>query len=266
VRRWIAKIKRFLREADLVGLPPDSDPFVVEPTPGFLDGLAVAFFNPPPAFEPHLKKSFWISSVDGKPPEFVESYLREYNDCALQNLTIHEAFPGHYVQFWHALGSPVASIYKKVFASSTFAEGWAVWCEKLLYGSGYAAGEAENLLIHKKMQLRTYINAMLDQRFHTASRTEVPDEELEDWALDLMCRQGFQEEAEATGKLRRAKVSSTQLSAYFVGYLEIAEIAERARRRAGAAFRPREFHDKLLSYGTIPPREVRRLLQDEGIV
>jgi len=266
VERWVRKIKTFLRGADLVTLPPESDAFVLEPTPGFLDGLAVAFFNPPPAFEPHLKKSFWISSVEGKPEEFVRSYLREYNDCALQNLTIHEAFPGHYVQFWHALNSPVASIYKKVFASSTFAEGWAVWAEKLVYAAGYADGEPENLLIHKKMQLRTYINAMLDQRFHVASPQEVPDEELEDWALDLMCRQGFQEEAEATGKMRRAKVSSTQLSTYFAGYLEISDLAEAARRAAGPAFRPRAFHDRLLSFGTIPPREVRRLLQEQAAI
>ena len=116
------------------------------------------------------------------------------------------------------------------------------------------------------MQLRAYINAMLDQRFHVAPVEEVPDEELEDWALDLMCRQGFQEEAEATGKMRRAKVSSTQLSTYFVGYLEIADLAAAARSRAGSAFQPRAFHDRLLSFGTIPPREVHRLLQEEAVL
>ena len=137
----IRRIKKFLRQRDFITLPPEDDGLVVEPTPGFLGGLAVAFFNPPPAFEPHLKKSYWISSVEGKPAEFVESYLREYNHYAMQSLTIHEAFPGHYVQFWHALNSPVASIYKKVLASNTFAEGWAVLCERLLFDDGYAADE-----------------------------------------------------------------------------------------------------------------------------
>jgi uncharacterized protein (DUF885 family) len=266
VGRWIDKIKEFLRRIDFITLPPEDDVLAVEPTPGFLGGLAVAFFNPPPAFEPWLKKSFWISSVDGKPPEFIESYLREYNDYALQSLTIHEAFPGHYVQFWHALNSPVASLYKKIYSSSTFAEGWAVLTERLLFEAGFGHDEPENLLIHKKIHLRSPINALLDQRFHTTTTEEMSDQELEAWAMDLMCRQGYQEVAEARGKVRRAKVSSTQLSTYFVGYLELDAIHKRARQRAGDGFRPREFHDKLLSYGTLPPPQVARLLEEEGFL
>jgi uncharacterized protein (DUF885 family) len=266
VNRHILRIKEFLQRSDFITLPPEDDGLVVEPTPGFLGGLAVAFFNPPPAFEPHLKKSYWISSVEGKPAEFVESYLREYNDYALQSLTIHEAYPGHYVQFWHALNSPVASIYKKVLASNTFAEGWAVLCERLLFNDGYAADEPENLLIHKKIHLRSPMNALIDQRFHTTPREEKSDRELTDWAMDLMCRQGFQEEAEARGKVRRAQVSSTQLSTYFVGYLELAAIHDQARAKAGESFHPRRFHDKLLSFGTLPCREVRSLLEQEGVL
>src|SRR5678815_5981934 len=72
--------------------------------------MAVAFFNPAPAFEPHLKRSYWVSSIPrtGEPETDArreESYLREYNDYGLQNLSIHEAFPGHYVQFYYALNS-----------------------------------------------------------------------------------------------------------------------------------------------------------------
>jgi uncharacterized protein (DUF885 family) len=159
----------------------------------------------------------------------------------------------------------VASIYKKVLASNTFAEGWAVLCERLLFDAGYAGDEPENLLIHKKIHLRSPMNALLDQRFHTTPRDEKDDGELEAWAMDLMCGQGFQEEAEARGKVRRAQVSSTQLSTYFVGYLEMAAIHQRAREVAGDSFQPRPFHDRLLSYGTLPPREVRALLEEEGL-
>jgi len=77
-----------------------------------------------------------------------------------------------------------------------------------------------------------------------------------------MRRYGFQEEAEAERKLRRAKVSSTQLSTYFVGYLELLDLMNAHRAREGAAFRLRAFNERLLSLGTIPPRAVRRLLQD----
>jgi uncharacterized protein (DUF885 family) len=262
-RRAIDRIKAFIRERDLIGLPPDDDNFVVEPTPGFMDGVAVAFFNPPPILEPDLKKSFWISSAprggsEEKDRALEESFLREYNDYALQGLTIHEAFPGHYVQYWYSLRSPIATVYKKIFSSGTFAEGWAVLAEKLMFENGYAASEPENLLVHLKQTLRVPLNAILDARLHT---TEMSDEEADRFGMDLLKRLGFQEEAEARGKLRRAKVSSTQLSTYFVGTLELSDILREARGRAGDRFRLRAFNERLLSFGTIPPRDVRELLE-----
>jgi len=261
-QRAIERIKTFIRERGVIGLPPDDDNFAVEPTPGFMDGTAVAFFNPPPILEPGLKKSFWISSVPrgGSPEEdgaVAESFLREYNHYALQGLTIHEAFPGHYVQYWYALRSPIATVYKKIFSSGTFAEGWAILAETMMFENGYAAGEPENRLIHLKQMLRVPLNAILDARLHT---TGMSDEEADRFGLDLLRRLGFQEEAEATGKLRRAKVTSTQLSTYFVGYLELSEIAREARRRAGGRFSLRSFNERLLSFGTVPPRDVRALL------
>lgn len=262
--KWVPRARAFVRKSGLLTLPPDSDNFVVERTPGFLDGRAVAFFSPPPAFEPHLKKSYWISSIPAtgdaeKDRERRESFLREYNDYGLQSLTCHEALPGHYVQFYYALNSPYASIYKKIFANSTFAEGWAVFSEEQMFRAGYADGEPESTLIHKKMNLRGPLNAILDARLHTEP---MPEEAADRWALDLMQRFGFQESAEAAGKLRRAKVTSTQLSTYFVGYLELTDLAGAYRSAKGTGFSLREFNERLLSYGTIPPRAIRRLMLD----
>jgi len=263
--KWVPRTKAFIRRAGLLTLPPDSDDFVVENTPGFLDGLAVAFFQPPPAFEPHLKKSYWISSIPktGDPARDAgraESFLREYNDYGLQSLTIHEALPGHYVQFWYAMNSPYASIYKKIYANNTFAEGWAVLAEEQMFASGYADGEPECLLIHKKINLRTPINAILDARLHTEPMS---DEQADEWALDLMQRYGFQEEAEASGKLRRAKITATQLSTYFVGYVELSDLVQSWKERKGPAFSLKEFNERVLSFGTIPPRDVKRLMLEE---
>ncbi|MBI3448761.1 MAG: DUF885 domain-containing protein [Acidobacteria bacterium] len=260
--RWVPRARDFIRKVDLLTLPPESDNFVVERTPGFLDGLAVAFFQPPPAFEPHLKKSYWISSIPatGNPEgdrARAESFLREYNDYGLQSLTIHEALPGHYVQFWYAMNSPYASIYKKIYANNTFAEGWAVLVEEQMFAAGYAADEPECLLIHKKINLRSPINAILDARLHTERMTDV---EADRWALDFMREYGFQEEAEAVGKLRRAKITAAQLSTYFVGLVELGDLLRDCRAREGAAFSLRRFNETLLSFGTIPPRAVRRLM------
>jgi len=262
VQKWIAKIKAFIKKSDIIGLPPESDNFVVEPTPAFMDGTAVAFFNPPPPFEPDLKKSLWVSSIPkgGSPEkdaEVAESYLREYNDYGLQSLIIHEAFPGHYVQSYYALKSPIATIYKKVFGSGTFAEGWAVLAEEEMFTNGYSDGDPANYLVHKKFDLRVPMNALLDSRMHTGGMSE---EEVDKWAMDLMTKLGFQEEAEARGKLRRAKITSTQLSTYFVGFSELNDLLQDAKSRDGEKFRLKNFNERLLSFGTIPPRDVRRLM------
>jgi hypothetical protein len=130
-------------------------------------------------------------------------------------------------------------------------------CEEQMFEQGYAAEEPECVLVHKKMNLRAPINAILDARLHTEP---MEDGEADRWAMDLMQRYGFQEEAEAIGKLRRAKVTSTQLSTYFVGYLELKDLTEDYRRLRGDEFRLREYYERLLSYGTIPPRSIRRLM------
>ncbi|PYT15842.1 MAG: hypothetical protein DMF51_05980 [Acidobacteria bacterium] len=127
----------------------------------------------------------------------------------------------------------------------------------MMFENGYAEAEPENLLIHLKQSLRVPLNAILDARLHT---TPMTDEEADRFGLDLLQRLGFQEEAEARGKLRRAKLSSTQLSTYFVGYLELSDIVREARRRAGGRFNLRAFNERLLSFGTIPPRDARELL------
>jgi uncharacterized protein (DUF885 family) len=107
------------------------------------------------------------------------------------------------------------------------------------------------------MSLRAPLNAILDAGLHTGGMLEA---EADRWALDLMRRYGFQEEAEAVRKLRRAKVSSTQLSTYFVGYLDLHDLMEDHRAARGGAFSLRRFNETLLSFGTIPPRAVRRLM------
>jgi uncharacterized protein (DUF885 family) len=260
--RAVERARAFVRDRGLLDLPPDDDPLVIEPTPGFMDGVAVAFFNPPPSLDPHLKKSFWISSVPrGRTPEedrqVEESFLREYNDHALLGVAIHEVIPGHYVQYARALRSPAATVYRKLFSSGVFAEGWAVLAERLMFEAGLADGEPECLLVHLKHALRPPINALLDVRLHT---TPMSDDEGERFALDLMTRGGFQEPSEARAKLRRARVSSTQLSTYFVGHLALSDLLQEARTRGGAAFDQRAWLERLLSFGAVAPRHLRPLM------
>lgn len=258
VEKMAVRLKGFIAEKSFITLPPPDDAFVIERTPAFLDGLAVAFFNPAPAYQPDAKKAFWISTVPGTNQAEKTSFLREYNNHTLLSLVIHEAFPGHYVQSYGSSHSRNASIVKSVLESGTMAEGWAVMIEELMHRAGVSASNPKERLFHLKMRLRVFANAMLDVKLHTG---DASDEVL----LELMMKKAFQEEAEATRKLRRAKLTSTQLSTYFVGYREMLSLYEDARR-ARTFKSDRELLEKMISYGTIPPAMIRSLMEAEKLV
>ena len=155
-----------------------------------------------------------------------ESNLREDNDRMLRLLTIHEAVPGHYLQGVYANRCP--SIVRAIFASGLFAEGWAVYVTQVMMDVGYGADDPALLLVHWKFYLRSVTNAIIDAKIHCEGMTE-------DEAVGLMVDGGFQEHAEARAKFDRARLSSTQLSTYFAGSMEMWDIEREVRRRAAVA-------------------------------
>jgi uncharacterized protein (DUF885 family) len=189
------------------------------------------------------------------PPERVSSFYREYNRHMVQNLMVHEAMPGHYLQLAHTRrfrGSDTA--LRAALWSGSFVEGWAVYAEQLMADAGYP-GEGDPRAVRMqqlKMQLRMTINAILDARVHGHGLTETE-------AMALMTGRGYQEEGEAAGKWRRALLTSAQLSTYYVGYTEVSDLALELR-----ATRPelsvRERHDQILAHGSPPIRLLRSVL------
>jgi uncharacterized protein (DUF885 family) len=170
----------------------------------------------------------------------------------IHDLTIHEAMPGHYLQLAHSNKFRAPTLIRAIFRSGTFAEGWAVYAEQAMAEAGY--GGAEVRMQQLKMKLRTIINAIIDQKIHTGGMTEKE-------ALDLMMNEGFQEEGEAAGKWARARLTSTQLSTYYVGVIEVNDIrrAYEAKTR-GAPIDYKRLHDQMLSYGTPAPKYVREMM------
>ena len=159
-------------------------------------------------------------------PEQRESYLREDNDRMLRLLCIHEAVPGHYLQGVYANRS--SSLARAIFASGLFAEGWAVYVTQVMMDVGYGADDPALMLTHWKFYLRAVTNAIIDGRIQAGDM----DGEA---AVRLMVDGGFQEEAEARAKYDRARLSSTQLSTYFAGSIEMWDIEREVRRRAAVA-------------------------------
>ena len=184
--------------------------------------------------------------------------MEEYNRQALQVLTIHEAYPGHYVQLSHANRNP--SLIRRVCGSDVFAEGWAVYCEKMMLDEGYGGGDIALRLAGLKFYLRAVANSILDYKMHCANMS---DEE----ALRFLTEDAFQAEGEARLKVIRAKQSSVQLSSYFVGRMAFVRLRQQVQREMGEAFSLRRFHQALLESGSLPvrflPEVVRMKLKEE---
>ncbi|WFE96372.1 DUF885 domain-containing protein [Micromonospora sp. WMMD987] len=237
----------FVRVHDLVSLV--DDPCVIQEMPEFARGVAVAYCDSPGPLEPADLPTFYCIAPTPAdwPAHRVESFYREYNDHMIRNLTVHEAMPGHFLQLAHARRYAGPTRVRALTESGVFIEGWAVYTEELMAGLGF--GGLPVRLQQLKMQLRMTINALLDQLVHCDQMTEAD-------ALALMTGRGFQEEGEAAGKWRRALLTSTQLSTYFVGYSEMADVA--ASRPAGVPVR--DWHDAMLAHDCPPPRHLRTLL------
>jgi hypothetical protein len=237
----------FVREHALLTLL--DDPCVIEKMPEFARGVAVAYCDPPGPLETADVPTFYCiaPTPSGWPPERVESFYREYNSHMVRDLTVHEAMPGHFLQIAHSRRFRAATRVRSLGWSGPFVEGWAVYAEELMSTLGF--GGLPVRLQQLKMQLRMSLNAIIDQLVHCA---DLPETE----AMTLMTERGFQEEGEAAGKWRRALLTSTQLSTYFVGYTEVSALA--AARPFGAT--PRAWHDAMLAHGSPPPRHLRGLL------
>ena len=229
-RRDLDEARQFVRSKDLLMLPARDNLQVIE-TPEFMRGIyAVGGFNPAPALEPQLGAFYWLTPIPTTwAKERIESKLREYNTYGLKILTIHEAMPGHYVQFEYAndVQPPLRKVLRAVFGNGPYVEGWAVYATDLLLEQGYLNGSPELRLTFLKHHLRVLANTILDVRLHTMGMN---DQE----ALALMIDQGFQEREEATAKLQRAKLSSVQLPTYFVGYRDWKRLRDRVLHEKGS--------------------------------
>jgi uncharacterized protein (DUF885 family) len=246
------RLTDFVRSAGIVTVQPD--PVKVIEMPEFRRGQTLAYCDSPGPLDVGQGTFYAIAP----PPadwsaEQVRSLLREYNTRSLENLTVHEAMPGHYLQITHSSRYP--STLRAMLSSGTFVEGWAVYTEGMMVQRGAYGDDALMKLIVLKWRLRAIANAILDQAAHVDGMTR-------EQAMELMTEDTFQEEREAAGKWTRAQLSSAQLSTYFVGYLEHVALRREMESKLGQKFNLKAYHDQLLSYGSPPMKHVRALMLD----
>ena len=246
---YCKELEGFLQTHDLVTMPSDS-PLRIELTPEFNRGVPGASCDPPGVLESHLPTFFYVTPIpEAWTAEQTDDYLREYNAWQLRILSIHEALPGHYVQLWHANRN--GRLIPNALWNGAFAEGWAVYSEQFMLEAG-VNDDPRHELGQLKFWQRACLNAMIDVGLHAQEMSE-------DEALRLLLEEGFQTRKVAEEKIRRAQVTSVQLSTYFVGWQQIVRLREEQKAARGASFDLKEFNDALLAHGTPPLPFVREL-------
>ena len=256
IRHALDRATRFVRDHDLLTLP--DQPVDVGDMPRIHRGVAVAYCDAPGPLESTPLRTFVAVAPppDDWAPERVASFLREYNGDLLHDLTIHEAMPGHVVQLARARDADT-SLIRRFAPSGVFIEGWAVYAEELLADRGYAPDDDPRAhtrmrLQQLKMQARATLNAILDARVHGGDIDELG-------AIELLRRRGFQEEAEAAGKWRRALLTAAQLPTYFVGWRGVRQLVDDLRV-LHPDWSDRQLHDLVLDHGSLGPRHLRAVL------
>jgi uncharacterized protein (DUF885 family) len=249
-KKTVGEATKLVREKDFVTVP--NEPLDVIVMPEFKRGGGIAYCDSPGPLEKNGKTFF---AIEPTPNDWTQarkdSFFREYNNYMVHDLTVHEAMPGHYLQLMHSNQFKAPTLVRAIFQSGSMVEGWAVYMEQAMAERGFGGPEVK--IQQLKMRLRVIVNAMIDQRIHAGKMTEKE-------AIDLMEKEGFQQEGEAVAKWKRARISSAQLSTYFVGVSEWLDLRARARAKAGKDFDAKKFNDEALSFGSPPVKYIRPLM------
>jgi uncharacterized protein (DUF885 family) len=254
-RAYVEEAKTFVRSTDLVTMP-EATAYRVEPTPEWGRALTTASMDSPGPFETGSSEGiYYVTPVDPSwTPGQQEQWLRSFNHSVLRNVTIHEVFPGHYLQHLHLRASP-ASLVRQVYRSSSFTEGWAHYTEQLAIEAGLGGGDplAEVAELHDALLRDCRLLASIG--LHT-----------EGWTLEqatqLFQREGHFERLPA----EREALRGTFNPEYFCYTLGKLAILDARRRHLETRFggRLKAFHDATLRFGAPPIGLLDELLREAG--
>ena len=250
-RETLSGIRKFLVDRKIITLPNERLPKVEETPPYARDG-SFASMDSPGAYDTKATEAFYYVT----PPEsdwdakHVEEHLRLYNKPVMDVITIHEAFPGHFVQFLYSAQYPTKT--RKLLFVSSNAEGWAHYAEQMMLEEGFGNGDP-------KVRLAQLSEALLrDCRYVAGMKLHTQGMSVED-ATKLFMEKGFQERANGFEEARRGTYNPTYLY-YTLGKLQIYKLREDYKKAKGAAYSLQAFHDEFIKAGPLPIQLVRRIM------
>ena len=258
----------FIREHHIITIPSDVQP-VLEETPPFMRATTQASMDPPGAFETHSTKAYFnVTLPDPKwDAARTNEYMAAFNIGTIVSTSVHEAYPGHYIQFLWQPRFP--SDIRKLIGANTNIEGWAHYCEQMMLDEGYGKVTAKDEREEKLIRLGQLQDALLrDARFVVAIRLHtgvggamsIPEAE------DFFVKEGYQARPIAEVETKRGTSDALYLY-YTLGKLEIMKLREDVKKKEGAAFNLQQFHDAFMQQGLAPIKVIRKtMLHDDSPV
>jgi uncharacterized protein (DUF885 family) len=243
--------KKFVKENDIVTIPPDED-LEVMPTPLFnRPFLPYAAYLRPAPFEKEQKGYFYVTPVEESlPQEKKEEILRGHSIYGIPITALHEGYPGHHLQL--VLANQVARKLRRLLRTSVFVEGWGLYCEEMMYDAGFYF-DPRTVLLKLKDELWRACRVIIDVGLHTKTMDY-------NQAVDLLVNDAKLERVHAEKEVNRYTFSPTQPLSYLIGKKQIFELKTDYYAKHKADFSLKEFHDRLLSYGSIPVAVIREAL------
>jgi len=250
----------FIRDHHIVTIPSDVRP-IVEETPPFMRATTFASMDTPGPYEKHAAEAYFnVTLPDPKmTPAEVEGYMHSFNVGTIISTAVHEAYPGHYVQFLWVPQAP--SRVRKLLGANTNVEGWAHYCEQMMLDAGYgqpgtgAKDERES----KLLRLGQLQDALLrDARFIVGIELHTGKMSF-DQAIEFFQKEGYQPKETAQVETKRGAGDPTYLY-YTLGKLEIMNLRDDLKKKEGAAFSLEKFHDDFLKQGFPPIKIVREAM------
>jgi uncharacterized protein (DUF885 family) len=251
---------KFIRERNIVTIPSDVKP-IVEETPPFMRATTFASMDTPGPFEQHATEAYFNVTLpeSSMTPKEVEGFMHAFNVGTVISTAVHEAYPGHYVQFLWVPKAP--SRVRKLLGASSNAEGWAHYCEQMMLDEGYGqpGAGAKTEREAKFLRLGQLQDALLrDARFVVGIKMHTGQFTVED-AIAFFEKEGYQSHETGVVETKRGTADPTYLY-YTLGKLEIMKLREDLRKKQGASFSLQKFHDAFLSQGFPPIKIVRQAM------
>jgi uncharacterized protein (DUF885 family) len=264
VAKDLDKIRKYVLSHHLVSIPSDVRAKVKE-TPQYLRATSFASMDTPGPFEKRATEAYYyVTPTENDWPEKQkQEWLTAFNYYTTDITSIHEAYPGHYVQFLHLNASPANKV-EKIFGSYAFIEGWAHYCEKMMIDEGYGSATSSTPSEDDVKRVAKYRMAQADEallrlcRLCASIKMHTQNMSLDD-ATKFFQENCYYEEKPARQEAMRGTFDPLYLS-YTLGKLEILKLRDDYKTQEGDEFSLQKFHNELLNHGMPPVRLLREIM------